>query len=235
MEQETLLYMEIAAEIERKIEEGHYKEGDKLPSERELTVEYQGSRNVIRQAITILREKGLLTVKPGKGAYVTRLKDTIVSDSLMRIVQKYDSSFEDILEVREELEILIIRKAVKKATSENVQELKRLYHSMEEKKQILSEFMEEDLNFHITIAIATQNPIFPILIRSFFDMTERLSFTVSKFTKDYIDVNDTVLDHHMRLIEAIEKRDEELAVAIIKEHMKVFWEEIQFLRSRNLI
>ncbi|MGE7759906.1 GntR family transcriptional regulator [Peribacillus sp. NPDC097895] len=51
----NLLYFEVAEEIENKINKGIYEEGEKLPSERELTQSYNVSRNVIRQALTILR------------------------------------------------------------------------------------------------------------------------------------------------------------------------------------
>ncbi|WP_042349404.1 FadR/GntR family transcriptional regulator [Bacillus massiliigorillae] len=230
-----LLYIDIAVEIENKIYEGVYKKGDKLPSERELTNTYEVSRNVIRQAITSLREKGLVTVKPGKGAYVTELEDSIVGESLLKVMQKYDYSVEDILEVREELERLIVTKAIERATSTDIEKLKQVYNRMEKNKNSLNEFLEEDMNFHMAIAESTHNPIFFILIQSFFEMTDHFSFAVSKFTKDLMDIHTVVLEQHNHLIEAIEKKDKQLAQSIMQEHLNVTKEEVAFLKSKELI
>lgn len=226
MEQETVLYMSIAAQIERQIIEGIYKEGDKLPSERELTVVYKVSRNVIRQAITKLREKGLLTVKPGKGAYITELKDSIVGDSLLKIMNKYNYKPKDLLEVREELEIIIICKSIEKAEKINIEQLKQINRKIEHNKTSFKEFLDDDYKFHMVLAESTQNPIFPILIRSFLKTTDYFSFSVSMFIKDFTDVINVVTEHHRKLIEAIENKNEKAAVLIMREHMNLTREKI---------
>ncbi|BDH63033.1 GntR family transcriptional regulator [Lysinibacillus sp. PLM2] len=226
MEQETVLYMSIAAELERQIIDGTYKEGDKLPSERELTAIFKVSRNVIRQAITKLREKGLLTVKPGKGAYITELKDSIVDDSLVKIMNKYNYKPEDLLEVREELEIIIISKSVEKAEKVNIEELKQINRIIENNTTSFKEFLEHDYKFHMVLAESTQNPIFPILIRSFLNTTDYFSFSVSMFIKDFTDVLNVVTEHHRKLIEAIENKDEKAAVSIMRAHMNLTREKI---------
>ncbi|WP_235802077.1 FadR/GntR family transcriptional regulator [Ureibacillus massiliensis] len=226
MEQETVLYMSIAAELERQIIEGIYKEGDKLPSERELTVEYKVSRNVIRQAITKLREKGLLTVKPGKGAYITELKDSIVGDSLIKIMNKYNYKPEELLEVREELELIIIRKSIEKAEKANIEQLKQINRKIENNTTSFKEFLDDDYKFHMVLAESTQNPIFPILIRSFLNTTDYFSFSVSMFIKDFTDVLNVVTEHHRKLIEAIENKNEKVAVSIMREHMNLTREKI---------
>src|SRR5699024_5528518 len=97
----TLLFTKIATDLEKEIEEGKFKPGDKLPSERKLAEKYSISRNVVRQALTILREKGLIVIKPGKGSYVISYSENKLTESLKRVVQKYDSSLQDMLGVRQ--------------------------------------------------------------------------------------------------------------------------------------
>lgn len=50
---------------------GFYKYGSQLPSEVELTEKYGVSRNTLRQALTILREDGLIEKQQGKSTIVT--------------------------------------------------------------------------------------------------------------------------------------------------------------------
>lgn len=231
----NLLYVDMALEIEKRINDGTYKVGDKLPSERELSETYQVSRNVIRQAITILREKGMLVVRPGKGAYVTNIQDQLVTDTLKRVVEKYGSDIDDILEVREVLEISIIKKAVHRATENDVKILKSIYKRMESKKRYVNEFLEEDLNFHVALANATQNEIFPVLVTSFFEMTEKSPFTVTNLSNGFINVIDSAQEQHLMLIRAIEEKNESLAVATMMDHMNLFREEIRIIKEQKLI
>ncbi|MFE5429970.1 MULTISPECIES: FadR/GntR family transcriptional regulator [Bacillaceae] len=230
----NLLYFEVAEEIENKINKGIYEEGEKLPSERELTQSYNVSRNVIRQALTILREKGLITIKPGKGAYITKIKDTLVTETLKRVIDKYDSSIEDIQEVRHELETLVIKLAVKKASSDNIEELKSICNQMDEDISI-SSFLDWDLKFHRTLASSTQNPIFSVLVNSFFDMTEHTTFLLTNYTSSFINVMDKAQEHHWMLIKSIESRDVDRAILVMHDHMNLFGEEISLLKIDKLI
>ena len=61
-----LLYMQVSDSLIKKIQEGILQENMKL-SERKLAVEYQVSRTVIREAIKLLNEKGLVRTEYGKG------------------------------------------------------------------------------------------------------------------------------------------------------------------------
>ncbi len=63
-------YKEIATNIENKILKNFINRGDKLPSERNLSDEYNVSRTTIRRAIDFLILKDLLIRKPGSGTYV---------------------------------------------------------------------------------------------------------------------------------------------------------------------
>ncbi|PEJ26688.1 hypothetical protein CN689_24885 [Peribacillus butanolivorans] len=230
----NLLYFEVAQEIENKINAGIYEEGEKLPSERELTQAHNVSRNVIRQALTILREKGLITIKPGKGAYITKIKDTLVTETLKRVISKYDSSIEDIQEVRYELETLVIKLAVKKACSDNIEELKSICNQMD-KDISISSFLDLDLKFHKTLASSTQNPIFYVLVNSFFDMTEHTTFLLTNYTNSFINVMDKAQEHHWMLIKSIESRDVDRAILVMQDHMNLFGEEISLLKSDKVI
>ncbi|MFI8495038.1 FadR/GntR family transcriptional regulator [Peribacillus butanolivorans] len=230
----NLLYFEVAQEIENKINAGIYEEGEKLPSERELTQAHNVSRNVIRQALTILREKGLITIKPGKGAYITKIKDTLVTETLKRVISKYDSSIEDIQEVRYELETLVIKLAVKRACSDNIEELKSICNQMD-KDISISSFLDLDLKFHKTLASSTQNPIFSVLVNSFFDMTEHTTFLLTNYTNSFINVMDKAQEHHWMLIKSIESRDVDRAILVMQDHMNLFGEEISLLKSDKVI
>lgn len=64
------IYIQVAKEIEDKINKGIYKIKERLPSERELAKLYEVSRMTARQAVSNLEEKGLVYREKGSGTYV---------------------------------------------------------------------------------------------------------------------------------------------------------------------
>lgn len=68
------VYIQIHDQIKTEIEKGKWKIGDRLPSERELSVQFNVSRMTLRQAIQTLADEGILERKIGSGTYVARKK-----------------------------------------------------------------------------------------------------------------------------------------------------------------
>jgi GntR family transcriptional regulator len=60
----------IADQLREQIVQGGLKPGDQLPSERELAALHGAARNTAREAITILRNEGLVDAQHGRGAFV---------------------------------------------------------------------------------------------------------------------------------------------------------------------
>lgn len=63
-------YSVLAEELTRKIADGTFREGDRLPSENELCRSYGYSRQTVRQALGLLENKGLLSRRRGSGTFV---------------------------------------------------------------------------------------------------------------------------------------------------------------------
>ncbi|MGM0217916.1 GntR family transcriptional regulator [Enterococcus sp. AZ126] len=68
------VYIQIHDKIKNDIEHGVWKIGDRLPSERELSTQFNVSRMTLRQAIQTLADEGILERKIGSGTYVARKK-----------------------------------------------------------------------------------------------------------------------------------------------------------------
>ena len=68
------LYYQLEEQIKEFIESDELRPGDALPSERELSENYQISRMTVRQAITNLVNKGYLFREKGKGTFVSSQK-----------------------------------------------------------------------------------------------------------------------------------------------------------------
>jgi GntR family transcriptional regulator len=68
------LYYQLKEQIKKNILKGYYKEGDLIPSERELSDQYELSSTTIRRALNDLVQENFLERKAGKGTFVRRRK-----------------------------------------------------------------------------------------------------------------------------------------------------------------
>ena len=66
----TIRYQAIAAAVRDRVREGHYGPGRLLPSEAELSAEFEASRVTIRRALETLRDDGLIAARQGFGWFV---------------------------------------------------------------------------------------------------------------------------------------------------------------------
>ena len=65
------LYEQIYNDIIEGIENGTYKKGDRLPSEKELSEKYCVSRITSKKALELLAEEGRIIRMAGKGSFVS--------------------------------------------------------------------------------------------------------------------------------------------------------------------
>ena len=70
----TPLYVQLMHEVEKSIDNGEYKPGDKLLTESEMAKKYGVSLITVRKAIGSLMEQGIVVRKQGKGTFVTKPK-----------------------------------------------------------------------------------------------------------------------------------------------------------------
>lgn len=71
------LYLQVATAIRRRIEEGRWRPGQKMPTLEEFESEFQVARVTVRQAIDVLEQDGLVRRQQGKGTFVAdSIRDT---------------------------------------------------------------------------------------------------------------------------------------------------------------
>jgi GntR family transcriptional regulator len=79
MAQNQPMYRHIADDLRGKITSGELAPNAKLPTEGELSDQYEASRNTVREAIRRLTDEGLLESRPGQGTFVARKVNPFVT------------------------------------------------------------------------------------------------------------------------------------------------------------
>jgi GntR family transcriptional regulator len=65
-------YRQIAEILRRRIGSGRYRPDTRIPTESEITGEFEVARTTARRAVAVLRDEGLVYTVPNRGSYVTR-------------------------------------------------------------------------------------------------------------------------------------------------------------------
>lgn len=86
-------YFDLMEELEQKILSGTYRAGDKLPSENELSRDYQVSRQTVRKALEILEEKGLTYARHGSGTFVSGMSHAFMKSKNIAVITTYLSDY----------------------------------------------------------------------------------------------------------------------------------------------
>lgn len=210
------LYETIAERLEKMILEDLIKIGEKLPSEQVLAENFGVSRNVVREALKILKERGLVNVRSGEGAFVSKPKTKILDDMVNRILLMGDISFKDVYELRFTLEVDACGLAAERISEDAIKELDNIIENMKKSIHKEDEWVSLDLKFHIAIAKSTKNPLFYSFIKPL------AGTLVSMFEKGYHSpgASKEGIKGHMLIVEAIRKRDKLLAEKAMLEHLK---------------
>ena len=208
------LSRQVADTLEKKIEEGDYAIGDRIPTEVELMEIFSVSRNTIREAIQSLTSAGVLEVRQGDGTYV-RSSNRFHANMNREFAQV---SLEHIQEARNCLEITLAHLACRRHNDEDMEKITTALLRRREMQADDKENTMADLAFHMAIAEAGHNKI----LLDFYS-------SISSFLEDHIAERkaETSLDWaeidkmHEELYLAIKNRDETKANICVQNILKI--------------
>jgi DNA-binding FadR family transcriptional regulator len=160
----------ITAELVSRIVRGVYPAGSSLPAEPVLVEGFGVSRTVIREAVKLLEEKGLVQVRQGSGTVVTApttwdMLDELVLDST--IAEKEGLLvLDDLVVTRRLLEADMANVAARVADAAAVERLNELVDQMDGLVHDHVAYAQHDRLFHDTIMRTSGNRIARAVVRS---------------------------------------------------------------------
>ena len=209
------LYVTIFNKIETAIREGNLIEDQKL-SERKLAEEYKVSRTVIREALKVLSEKGLVTSIAGKGNYVTKLDKR-------RIINKFEMTMNngnlDMLEVAEArmiIETAMVDIMIERAEASDVYDLEILLELMKKHLNSGDEFTEYDGRFHIRLMECAKNQVMIIFGSALNSMIDREALRCN------YELRVKAQREHEKILEAVVERNKEKLMESMLAHISCF-------------
>lgn len=146
----------VVSQLVEAIRAGHLRQGEKLPSERQLTEQLGVSRVSVREGLRMLELLEMIEVKQGRGAFVVASEVRPSGRLLRHWLSAHRDEVMELLEVREALEATAAALAAERSARIDVPQ------ALDEGD--LEALVEQDLKFHSSIASASGNPVLASLI-----------------------------------------------------------------------
>lgn len=213
-------------QIYPKIISGELKPGDRLPPERELAEMFQRSRPVVREALRMLQQDGLLETTRGTngGAIVRGVSLNAVEEPLKKLVAVGAIQLDELIEYRHINDRGCARLAAVHHTPEDADALRRTLEGAKANLDNYLVFQEFDVAFHNALAAASHNAL-ACLIN---DVIVRLNTDVFfEAVKDYtpqqvreVDLN--IYTTHYAIMEAVLAGDPDRADMAVTSIIQIF-------------
>jgi GntR family transcriptional regulator, transcriptional repressor for pyruvate dehydrogenase complex len=219
----------ITEQIKSLINNGELKPGDALPPERELVKVFNVSRASLREALNTLAGMGFLEVSQKHRTIVKSLAAGSITEPIHRILKEDMQTVFELIEVRKAIESWSAYHAATRATANDIANLEKSLASMRIKIEQGVSVVEDDANFHLTISEAMHNKIQTHLMFSIYDI---LKESLGKYLES-IRMSD-IYDQHRRVLEAIKKKDPDLAAVKMREHLDYVNSRVKELASQDI-
>jgi DNA-binding FadR family transcriptional regulator len=151
---------QVVNELQRLVREEYAEPGLRLPREAELAERFQVSRIVIREAMKILEDRGVVEVRAGRGTLTVAPRPDRVKRSLLQLFGDQPlptlTEMESMLELRQVLEETSASLAAVRATEDDLLEIGAALEAMKSEAD-LDATIEADLRFHRAVVKAAHN------------------------------------------------------------------------------
>lgn len=197
---------------------GDLKPGDRLPAQDKLAVQFNVSRNTVREAIFKLTAIGLVEARQGIGTVVKAGDPTRYVSSLADHLRLDDITVREFMETRILIETAAVGLAVRRRQPEQLDSLKDLVRRQKEAydQGRLNDFNRLDARFHLELVRASGNRVLGKVLQAAWDILVQLISQVAEEPRAV----DRAIAFHTALLQALEDRDVAAARSVLRDHLR---------------
>lgn len=209
----------VGEQIEKMLESGSLKAGEKLPSVRELCELFGVGRSAVRDAITTLSGKGAVYVKQGEGTFICEFDSTKLFNKHMLLPSSED--IRELFQVRKILEAGIAEMAALNRTEKDLQHFEEILAKQS------NNGWELDYQFHLAIAKATGNDILIQLVQFISTTTKKSMIDFHRYIQKNEDTVKCIVEQHHQIYESIKKGEHKRANQMMISHLNTVEDLLQ--------
>jgi len=206
------IYARLVAHLIR----GDWKEGERIPPERELGLQLGVGRTSLREALKALEMIGMIESRLGDGTYVCHRSEFLSRPLLWAITGSDWSNGQELVEARSLIELELAGFAAQRATAEDLKEIGHHMDQMEAHIKDLAAFQDADISFHLAVGKAAHNRI----LHNALQLIRNLMHQWVGATLRREGVAAEALEQHKQIFLAIAKRNPERARSAMRLHLE---------------
>ena len=213
---------ELAASLLQDILKGAYPGGSLLPPETVLASQWGMSRLTVREAVKILQNKSVLTVRQGSGTQINPVDDWSPLDPTLLLARfRHNSGDRELpkkfIEARRLVEVGVAEIAAGRRTDEDLSALESALARMRSasKAADVPLFVEADILFHQIVLDAAGNNF----VSALFDPLKQILQVTRQQTSSHAPIRRHAITHHGRILEALRDGDPDRARKAMSDHM----------------
>jgi len=214
------LSQRVSSELMKRVLGGTFKSGDLLPPEARLAEELGVSRTLVREAVKVLVEKGLVTVRQGRGTTVQPEECWNPLDpQILALRGEGEGVFRlwaELLEARQVFEVQIAGMAALRLSEEQLGQLSAHLRRMDRLIEQPAQYHDADAEFHLMLVKAAQNQVLAKLI----EPVRFLLQDAFRHTGALPGAPQHAQVHHWQIYRALEARDPTAAQDAMRVHLE---------------
>ncbi len=220
----TNLAKAVTEELVQRIVRGDYPPDSTLPAEHALCATFSVSRTVVREAVKVLQEKGLVQIRQGSGTTVQPSTSWNMLDELV-LAATIDEDvtlgvLDDLVVTRRLLESDMANVAARTADGDALDRMRALVDRMDDLVDDVASYHEHDRAFHDTVMRASGNRIARAVVRSLESQVINTARYMGQTDRDMCVASNR---GHRRIFERIAARDPEGAAEAMFAHITDAW------------
>lgn len=222
------LWQQIVDALIDEIVSGQLSAGEVIPFEAAICEDFGVSRSVVRDALKVCQEKGIITIRAGIGSVVQdssawSVLDPALMAARMQISQGRDRVFDEVIGVRIALESEMARAAAGEVTLKQSEELARQIDFMSTILDNAPAYLEEDIQFHDRVLAISGNGI----ARAIMNLMADALHEQRKITNEIPGGVAHAHADHVLVFQAIAAGDGDAAAATMRAHLMWAWGKLR--------
>ncbi len=222
----------VESQLEKLILSSQYKEGDRLPSQSELSNQFNVGTRIIREVLKHLEAKGLVSLEQGRGVFVRKQRLDFYLKSLTASISnelpQNKKVLIDLTKARELWEIYALEQFMENPDSEFLEKMNGLVNKMEilSREKDMAEYRALDIEFHRSLVSVLHNDVIDYMYKH---LTNLLMYSIINTEQKN---NYTGLTDHKEVLQFLTEGNVEGAVKTIRGH---FAKTVQTIQSLDTI
>ncbi len=199
------LTTQIVSQVRRAILGGKLKPGHRLPSEKEMLLQFGVSKHTLREALRALESMGFVEIRQGAGGgpVVSEIDMDNTRDMIASFLYFKKVSVRDLCEVRKVFEPYLAQIATERFSPGDLEKLKVSHEAYRKSLARNKPDIGEEVDFHTQLARASGNPVLVLIL----DFVNSLLTDIKGHLKPGPEFSEQVVAAHQKVLDAIASGD----------------------------